>query len=84
MWNDDLQIHVHSSNFYVILATASIRSSNLHFGLVCIYGDPYHRQTDVIWDQVATFVYDNCNMPMLCMGDMNELLYDMEKKLYCY
>jgi hypothetical protein len=33
----------------------------------------------MIWDQVADFVYDNCNMPILCIGDMNEILYDMDK-----
>jgi hypothetical protein len=55
-----------------------VNSTNHKFGLVCIYGDPYHRQTNMIWDQVAAFVYDNCNMPMLCIGDMNELLYDMD------
>jgi endonuclease/exonuclease/phosphatase family metal-dependent hydrolase len=28
---------------------------------------------------VAAFVYDNSSQPMLCMGDMNDLLYDMDK-----
>jgi endonuclease/exonuclease/phosphatase family metal-dependent hydrolase len=28
---------------------------------------------------VASFVYDNSSIPMLCMGDMNEILYDMDK-----
>jgi hypothetical protein len=31
------------------------------------------------WDEVVTFVYDNANPPMLCMGDMNEFFYDMAK-----
>ena len=79
MWSDDLKLNVHSSSFHVILATATLVSSNQHFGLICIYGDPYHRQTRTIWDQIAAFVYDNCNLPMLCMGDMNELLYDVDK-----
>jgi endonuclease/exonuclease/phosphatase family metal-dependent hydrolase len=63
MWNDELDVTVHSSSFY----------------LVCIYGDPYHRQTSAIWEDVAAFVHDNSTLPMLCMGDMNELLYDMDK-----
>lgn len=79
MWNHDLQVHVHSTSFHVILATVVNCTTNQKFGLVCIYGDPYHRQTSMIWDQVASFVYDNCNIPMLCIGDMNELLYDMDK-----
>jgi endonuclease/exonuclease/phosphatase family metal-dependent hydrolase len=79
MWNDGLQVQVHNAASHVILATVNIRSSNRHFGLACIYGDPYHNQTDAIWKQVAAFVYDNHNLPMLCMGDLNEILYEMDK-----
>ena len=45
MWNDDLQVNVHSSSFHVILATIINRSTNQQFGLVCIYGDPYHHES---------------------------------------
>ena len=79
MWNDDLQVHVHSASFHVILAIAVHSTSNLKFGLVCIYGDPYHRQTCQIWSEVVAFAYNNSSLPMLCIGDMNELLYDMDK-----
>uniref|UniRef100_A0ACD5X6M7 Uncharacterized protein n=1 Tax=Avena sativa TaxID=4498 RepID=A0ACD5X6M7_AVESA len=79
MWNDEVQVSVHSFNYYVILATVVVKSNNLQFGLVCIYGDPYHCNTSLIWDQVASFVYDNANMPIMCIGDMNKLLYDMDK-----
>lgn len=79
MWTDDLQVTVHSYSFYLILATVTIRATNLKFGLICIYGDPYHPQTNLIWEQVASFVYDNYNLPMLCMGDMNDMLYDTDK-----
>lgn len=79
MWNNDLHIHVHSASFHIILATVVHSTSNMKFGLVCIYGDPYHRQTCQIWNEVAAFVYDNSNLPMLCIGDMNELLYDLDK-----
>uniref|UniRef100_A0ACD5UY26 Uncharacterized protein n=1 Tax=Avena sativa TaxID=4498 RepID=A0ACD5UY26_AVESA len=79
MWNDEVQVSVHSFNYYVILAIVVVKSSNLQFGLVCIYGDPYHRNTSLIWDQVASFVYDDANMPIMCTSDMNELLYDMDK-----
>jgi hypothetical protein len=44
-----------------------------------MYGDPYHRQTNQIWNEVADFVYDNSTLPMLCVGDMNDLLYDVDK-----
>jgi hypothetical protein len=79
MWNDELQVTVNSSSTHVILATVVYSTRNLKFGLVCIYGDPYHRQTSAIWEEVAAFVHDNSTLPMLCMGDMNELLYDMDK-----
>jgi hypothetical protein len=45
MWDDELKVTVHSSSFYIILATVVYRTRNLKVGLVCIYGDPYHRQT---------------------------------------
>lgn len=79
MWNDSLQVDVHSASFHIILATVINNVTSQKFGLICIYGDPYHRQTTLIWDQVAAFVYDNCNLPMLCIGDMNDLLYGMDK-----
>jgi hypothetical protein len=79
MWSDDLQLDVHTSSFHVILATAMHTTSNVRFGLVCVYGDPYHSKTSAIWEEVAAFVYDNHNLPILCMGDLNDLLYDMDK-----
>jgi exonuclease III len=79
MWSGDLLVTVQKSSFYIILATVVNSTSNLKFGLVCIYGYPYHHQTSQIWDEVATFVHDNSSIPMLCMGDMNEFLYDMDK-----
>ena len=79
MWCADLQVTIQVANFHVILASVVNIASGQEFGLVCIYGDPYHRQTNVIWDQIATFVFDNPRKPMLCMGDMNEILYDMDK-----
>jgi hypothetical protein len=78
-WNDELQVTIHAASFHVILATVVHIASGHQFGLVCIYADPYHRQTHAIWDQVASFVHDNMGKPMLCMGDMNEMLYDMDK-----
>lgn len=79
MWNDELQVSVYSASFHAILAKVVHRASGIEFGLVCIYGDPYHRQTKAIWDQVANFVYDNLGKPLICMGDVNDILYDMDK-----
>jgi hypothetical protein len=79
MWSHDLQVHVHSSSLYIVLAIATVSATGQNFAPVCFYGDPYHRQTSMIWDQAATFTYDNCILPMICIKDMNELLYDMDK-----
>lgn len=78
MWNDELQVFVHSASFYAILGHVVHVASGVQFGLVCIYGDPYHRQTNAIWEQVANFVYDNRGKPMMCMGDLNDILYDVD------
>uniref|UniRef100_A0A8R7VE86 Endonuclease/exonuclease/phosphatase domain-containing protein n=1 Tax=Triticum urartu TaxID=4572 RepID=A0A8R7VE86_TRIUA len=79
MWTDELKVSVYSASFHAILANVVHVASGVEFCLVCIYGDPYHRQTTVIWNQVATFVYDNLGKPMICMGDMNDILYDIDK-----
>ena len=78
MWTDDLKISVHSAAFHYILAKVVQVDSGVNFCFICIYGDPYHRQTSVIWDQVSSFVYDNLGMPMMCMGDLNDILYDID------
>uniref|UniRef100_A0ACD6A041 Uncharacterized protein n=1 Tax=Avena sativa TaxID=4498 RepID=A0ACD6A041_AVESA len=45
MWTDDLHVVIHNAGFHVILATCINNTSNMKFGFVCIYGDPYHLQT---------------------------------------
>ena len=79
LWSDDIHLDVYTTLFHLILALATDRARSQKFGLICVYGDPYHRQTASIWSQVANFVYDNSNLPILCMGDMNDLLYDTDK-----
>ena len=49
------------------------------FILVCIYGDPHHSRTDVIWQDVLNFVVNYPNMLVLCMGDMNNIMNVREK-----
>jgi hypothetical protein len=68
MWNDTLQVDVHNANFHIILATVVNNATSQKFGLICIYGDPYHRETTLIWEQVATFVHVNNNLPMLFLS----------------
>lgn len=79
MWNDEVHISVVHANSHVILAKVVNIASKLEYALVCLYGDPYHRQTTQIWNEIASFVYDNLGNPVLCMGDLNEILYDADK-----
>jgi hypothetical protein len=79
MWTDEINVSIHSIDFHVILATFVNNTNTMKFGLICIYGDPYHQQTSQIWEQVASFAHDNYSLPMLCIGDMNEFLYHMDK-----
>ena len=66
-------------NHHFIFASCVIKSTNQHYGLICIYGDPHHHATNMIWDLVLNFITLNSNLPMLCMGDLNELMHSNEK-----
>jgi hypothetical protein len=79
MWSDEVEVTIHLMSFYLVLAVAKDKPKNLEFGLICIYGDPYHRNSSTIWQQIANFVYYNNGLPMLSIGDMNDLLYDSDK-----
>ncbi|KAI5006890.1 hypothetical protein ZWY2020_042102 [Hordeum vulgare] len=57
MWTDDLNITVHSATFRYILANVVHPASGVQFCLICIYGDPYHRQTSPF----------GVRSPLLCM-----------------
>jgi len=79
LWNDDVDLNVvdHSHHFIFALCNNKITSSQ--YGLVCLYGDPHHRTTSSIWAQVLDFVGLNTNLPIICMGDLNELMHAKEK-----
>jgi hypothetical protein len=42
MWADDVEVTIQLTSFYLVLAVAKDKAKNLQFGLICIYGDPYH------------------------------------------
>jgi hypothetical protein len=67
--------HLH----HYIFTVCTNNLSSQQFGLICIYGDPHHRATNAIWSQVLNFVATNSNLPILCMGDMNEIMHVNEK-----
>jgi hypothetical protein len=79
MWTNEVSISVLDYDHHFIFATCIIKSTNQQFGLICIYGNPHHRSTNVIWDKVFNFVTQNISLPMFCLGDMNELIHGNEK-----
>ena len=79
MWNNEVDITVIDHNHNFIFALCINKTSMRQYGLVCIYGDPHHRTTRAIWEQVLDFVEQNSNLPMFCMGDMNNLMHVNEK-----
>jgi hypothetical protein len=44
-----------------------------------MYGDPRHRSMSVIWTNVKNFISLNSTLPMLCTGDLNEIMHPTEK-----
>jgi hypothetical protein len=65
-WTHDVSITVvdHSHRYIFALCTSNLTSQQ--FGLVCIYGDPHHRNTTTIWSQVLQFVVTNTALPICC------------------
>ena len=52
---------------------------NKQFGLACVYGDPHHRATHSIWADVHQFVVNHSTLPILCTGDLNDIMAPNEK-----
>jgi hypothetical protein len=79
MCTDEIELHIfdHSQNY--ILAVCTNNSTNLSYGLICMYGDLRHTTTSVIWNHVHYFISRNSNLPMLCMGDLNDIMHPSEK-----
>lgn len=79
LWKDNISLSAVDHSKYYIFALCNNHLDNKQFGLICVYGDPHHRDTRLIWEQVMNFVVDNSGFPMLCTGDMNELMHASEK-----
>ncbi|KQJ83525.1 hypothetical protein BRADI_5g15445v3 [Brachypodium distachyon] len=79
MWKDDVDMQIKLISSNLVLALVVGGNPRLTFALVCIYGDPYHRLDNVIWDTIESFVYDNLDIPMLCMGDLKNIMLPGDK-----
>lgn len=79
LWTDEVTVSIveYSQNFIFAMCINNVSHSK--YGLVCIYGDPHRRSTDVIWNRVLAFVATNATVPMLCMGDLNNIMNANEK-----
>jgi hypothetical protein len=78
LWTDEVHVDVKFSNHHIILATVVNIANRMEFVLAFVYGDPHHRQTGVIWNHVLNFVHDNLGKPMACMGDLNNIMCDLD------
>jgi hypothetical protein len=78
LWSDEVCVSVKISNHHMILAIIIDKITNSDFVLACIYGDPHHRHTKMIWDHVSNFVHENLGKPVVCFGDLNEILCDVD------
>ena len=78
LWSDEVSISVKFSSSNIILALVVHIPTSVEFVLVCVYGDPHHRLTKIIWEHIFNFVGDNLGKPVVCLGDFNNIMYDMD------
>ncbi|KAJ1258358.1 hypothetical protein BS78_10G069200 [Paspalum vaginatum] len=79
MWTDEVRIEIINSSQYYVFASVVQISTNVSFNLICMYGDPHHKQTNHIWQDVTAFVIQNHDRPTFCMGDLNNIMHPNEK-----
>jgi hypothetical protein len=79
IWKQDVSLTIVAQSSYYIFALCTNNLDNKQFGLVCLYGDPHHQNTTIIWSQVLHFVVTNSTLPMFCMGDMSDIMHPNEK-----
>uniref|UniRef100_A0ACD5WIG9 Uncharacterized protein n=1 Tax=Avena sativa TaxID=4498 RepID=A0ACD5WIG9_AVESA len=78
LWTDEVHVSIKFFNQYMILAILVDRTTNIDFVLACIYGDPHHRHTRIIRDHVYNFVCEYHGKPVVCLGDLNDIMCDMD------
>lgn len=79
LWDSDIDLKVIRADSNIILASLVNNPTKEAFCLICMYGDPSHFRTKDLWKQISTFVDENNGKPMLCMGDLNEIMYPQDK-----
>lgn len=79
LWDDDINLTIIRASASFILAFVVNIVSNKAFALVCMYGDPSHHSTNVMWKDVSDFACENSGKPLFFMGDLNDIMYPCEK-----
>jgi len=79
IWKQDVSVNIVHQSQHFIFVVCYNKLDNHQFGLICMCGDPHHRLLENIWMQVYSFVQAHNDMPMFCMGDMNEIMHPNEK-----
>ena len=79
LWDNDIDLKVIRADSNIILASLVNIPTKEAFCLICMYGDPSHYRTKDLWKQISAFVDENSGKPMLCMGDLNEIMYPQDK-----
>jgi hypothetical protein len=72
-------LHLFTQLNTAFIALCMHKQTSRKFGLVCVYGDPHHQRTVSIWSQVRSFVVTYPNLPVLCKGDLNNIMSASEK-----
>jgi hypothetical protein len=75
----DVEVDIVSASHHFFLALCYNKQNLKKLALVCVYGDPHHQQTASIWAQVQNFVVTYANLPVICMGDLNNIMHTNEK-----
>ena len=78
MWSDEIRLDIKLSSRYFILALAMHIPSKVEFLLAGVYGDPHHNNTEMIWNHISDFVSDNLGKPLVCLGDLNNIMHQKE------
>jgi hypothetical protein len=72
LWYEEVYTSVKFPNHNMMLVIVVDKAANVDFVLAC----SHHYHTRIIWHRVSNFVHQNLGKPVVCFGDLNEIMYD--------